>query len=230
MVPQPEPEAVRRGRVPPGHPPLWQTETMTTINNAWFDDAFAGNPVMAILRGFGPERTVELAELAWSLGIGLVEVPIQSETDVEALRQCVAAGAAKGHFVGAGTVLNARDVELARDAGAVFTVSPGFDPEVVRASFEAGLAPLPGVGSASEVQLAQTLGLTWLKAFPASVLTPAWFSAMRGPFPGARFVATGGIDARNAAEYLGAGAKVVGVGSALEDEAQLPLLARLSER
>ena len=201
---------------------------MTTIDNTWFDDAFSGNPVMAILRGFGPERTVELAELAWSLGIGLVEVPIQSDTDVEALRQCVAAGAAKGHFVGAGTVLNARDVERAREAGAVFTVSPGLSEEVVRASIEAGLAPLPGVATPSDVQSAQNLGLTWLKAFPASVLTPAWFKAIRGPFPGVRFVATGGIDARNAGDYLGAGAKVVGVGSALEDEAQLPLLAALS--
>jgi 2-keto-3-deoxy-6-phosphogluconate aldolase len=83
------------------------------------------------------------------------------------------------------------------------------------------------VATPSEVQAAAAAGLTHLKAFPASVLGPGWFRAMSGPFPGMRFVATGGIDAGNAGEYLRAGAITVGVGSALEDEQQLPLLAKL---
>jgi len=77
------------------------------------------------------------------------------------------------------------------------------------------------------VQAAMHLGLTWLKAFPASVLGTPWFRAMAGPFPDARFVATGGMDATNAGSFLEAGARVVAVGSALEDPAQLPRLAEL---
>ncbi|WP_259607261.1 MULTISPECIES: bifunctional 4-hydroxy-2-oxoglutarate aldolase/2-dehydro-3-deoxy-phosphogluconate aldolase [Microbacterium] len=115
-------------------------------------------------------------------------------------------------------------------AGAGFTVSPGLDLEVVRASHDAGLSGLPGVGTASEVQLARKAGLTWLKAFPASVLGSSWLHAMRGPFPEVRFVATGGMSAANATEYLDAGARVVAVGSALEDPAQLPRLAALLRR
>lgn len=197
------------------------------VSNAEFDALFAGRPLMALFRGLGEDRSLELARAAWDLGIDLVELPIQSEADVAALAAVAEAGRAEGRLVGAGTVLSARDVELAAGAGAAFTVSPGFDADVVRASVAAGLPPLPGVATATEVQAALGLGLTWMKAFPATVLGEAWFRAMAGPFPRARFVATGGIDASNARAYLAAGARTVAVGSALEDPAQLPALAAL---
>ncbi|CAO1654246.1 Bifunctional 4-hydroxy-2-oxoglutarate aldolase/2-dehydro-3-deoxy-phosphogluconate aldolase [Salinibacterium sp. NYA9b] len=200
---------------------------MAQISNESLDQLFEGQPLMAILRGFGVERSVALAQTAWKLGIDSVEVPIQSDEDVEALRAVVAAGKELGKSVGAGTVVTLEHVRQAADAGAAFTVSPGFDLDVVRASFEAGMPPLPGVASATEVQTAQAAGLTWVKAFPASLLGTSWFGAMRGPFPAMRFVATGGMDAGNAGEYLTAGAKVVAVGSALADETQLPRLAEL---
>ncbi|GHD81426.1 2-keto-3-deoxy-phosphogluconate aldolase [Salinibacterium amurskyense] len=200
---------------------------MAQISNASLDQLFDGQPLMAILRGFGVERSVALARTAWELGIDSVEVPIQSDEDVEALRAVVAAGKDLGKSVGAGTVVTLEHVRQAADAGAAFTVSPGFDLDVVRASFEAGMPPLPGVATATEVQTAQNAGLTWVKAFPASLLGTSWFGAMRGPFPAMRFVATGGMDAGNAGEYLNAGAKVVAVGSALADETQLPRLAEL---
>ncbi len=129
--------------------------------------------------------------------------------------------------VGAGTIVRSEQVDLVAGIGAAFTVSPGLDPEVVRASWAAGLPALPGVGTATDVQLAVKLGLTWLKAFPASVLTPAWFAAMRGPFPQVRFCATGGVDAVNASTFLDAGAQMVAVGSALADDRQLAALADL---
>lgn len=203
---------------------------MTTIDNAAFDTLLAGRPLMAIFRGLGVDRSLALARQAWALGIDVVELPIQSADDVEALAAVAEAGRAEGRIVGAGTVVSPRHVEQAVAAGAAFTVSPGFDEAVVRASFEASLPPLPGVATASEVQRAMSLGLTWLKAFPASLLGPAWFGAMAGPFPGARFVATGGMDASNAGEFLARGVRTVAVGSALEDPAQLPALAELLAR
>lgn len=198
-----------------------------SVSNAEFADIFAGNSLMAIFRGMGAERSLELAERAWSLGIGVVELPIQTDADLEALAVVAAAGRAAGRVVGAGTVVSTRHVELAASAGAAFTVSPGFDPLVSRVSAEAGLPPLQGVATASEIQAAMALGLTWLKAFPASVLGAEWFSAMTGPFPDARFVATGGMDASNAREFLDRGVRSVAVGSALEDPAQLSALAEL---
>jgi Entner-Doudoroff aldolase len=194
---------------------------------SWFDTAFDGRPLMAILRGFDPQRTVELACRAWDLGIEWVEVPIQSEDGVEALAAAVEAGRDRGMGVAAGTVTTRERVRRAADAGASFAVAPGLDPDVAAAGAEDGLPYLPGVATASEIQAAGRLGLRWLKVFPAAALGPQWIRMMLGPFPEARFVATGGADASNAKEFLDAGARVVGVGSALEDPAQLDRLAAL---
>ncbi|MHC5560718.1 bifunctional 4-hydroxy-2-oxoglutarate aldolase/2-dehydro-3-deoxy-phosphogluconate aldolase [Kocuria sp. U4B] len=192
-----------------------------------FDSTFARTSVMAILRGYTPERTVELATRAWELGIDCVEVPVQSASAVEALAATVAAGRDAGRLVGAGTVVSLQRLEQAAAAGAGFTVAPGLDLTVAQASVEAGLAHLPGVATASEIQLAADHGMRWVKAFPAVSLGTSWFHGMRGPFPEIRIVATGGISAHNASAYLAAGADVVAVGSALEDPAQLELLAAL---
>jgi 2-keto-3-deoxy-6-phosphogluconate aldolase len=89
---------------------------------------------------------------------------------------------------------------------------------------------LPGVMTPTEVQAGLATGLTYMKVFPASVVGPHWVTTLAGPFPAARFVATGGVDAHNAAAFLHAGAYAVGVGSALEDSDQLPLLAALTPR
>jgi 2-keto-3-deoxy-6-phosphogluconate aldolase len=83
------------------------------------------------------------------------------------------------------------------------------------------------VATASEVQRALTFGFLWLKVFPAAQLTPGWIKALLGPFPGLRFVATGGVDAHNAQEFIAAGARVVAVGSALADPDQVGLLSAL---
>lgn len=199
------------------------------IENEQFSEVFAAAPLMAILRGMGTERSLAVATTAWDLGIDVVELPIQTPEDVEALKAVTAAARERGKVVGAGTVVSVEHVRMALDAGAAFTVSPGFDLEVVRASSEAGMPPMPGVATPTEVQIALKSGLTWLKAFPASVLGASWLRAMHGPFPHARFVTTGGMDAANAGEFLRAGARVVAVGSALEDSSQLPKLAALLE-
>jgi len=198
-----------------------------TSDNSSFRQLFGDVPLMAILRGMGVERTLAVATTAWDLGITAVEVPVQTPTDVEALGVLAEAASSRGLQVGAGTVVTPEHVRQAKHAGAAFTVSPGLDVEIVRMSHEAGMPSLPGVATASEVQAAAKEGLTWLKAFPASLLGTGWFPAMRGPFPGIRFVATGGMDAESAPRFLDAGVRVVAVGSALEDPAQLPALATL---
>lgn len=195
-------------------------------SNDWFDREFAASPVMIIMRGLGIERSLELSALAWDIGVATVELPIQNPEDLEALKAVVALGAERGRTVGAGTVLNATHVAQAAEAGATYTVSPGLDVDVIRESLDAGLPTLPGVATASEVQAGMRLGLTWFKAFPAAALGPGWISAMHGPFPGAKFVATGGVNVTTAPSFLSAGARVVSLGSALNDES-LPALKAL---
>ncbi|GAA1981226.1 bifunctional 4-hydroxy-2-oxoglutarate aldolase/2-dehydro-3-deoxy-phosphogluconate aldolase [Microbacterium pumilum] len=195
-------------------------------SDEWFDEAFADERILVIARGLGVERSLQMAEQSWDLGVTMLELPIQSATDVEALANVAAAGRERGLVVGAGTILTPDQVLVARDAGAVYTVSPGADEAVIRASLDAGLPTLPGVATASDIQRCRGFGLHWLKAFPASVLGPEWISAMNGPFPEVRFVATGGVSAANARSFVDAGVRVVGLGSSLADPAQLEEIKR----
>jgi 2-dehydro-3-deoxyphosphogluconate aldolase/(4S)-4-hydroxy-2-oxoglutarate aldolase len=194
---------------------------------AYFDSAFARHRIMAILRGYDPARTVELCDRAWSIGIEVVEVPIQTPEAVKSLRAAVAAARERGLDVGGGTVVTTDQVAVAAEAGAAFTVAPGFDERIAAASLAHEMPHVPGVASASDIQSALRLGLRWLKAFPARELGAGWLAAMHGPFPDVRFLATGGMDATNAGEFLAAGARVVAVGSALSADGQLDRLAQL---
>jgi 2-dehydro-3-deoxyphosphogluconate aldolase/(4S)-4-hydroxy-2-oxoglutarate aldolase len=190
-----------------------------------FADAASRSPLLAILRGFSPEETVRLCEVAWAAGARLVEVPIQDPSAHDSLAAAVEAGLEHGRIVGAGTVTTLERLESARSLGARFTVAPGFDPEVAVASRDAGLPHLPGVATATEVQRAMALGFDWLKAFPAAQLGSGWIRAMHGPFPTAHFVATGGIERGNAAEFLAGGAELLAIGQAittLDDSWGLP--------
>jgi 2-dehydro-3-deoxyphosphogluconate aldolase/(4S)-4-hydroxy-2-oxoglutarate aldolase len=136
----------------------------------------------------------------------------------------VEAGRGRGFGVVAGTVVSPDAVRAAADAGAVLSVAPGLDPDVVAASADAGLPHVPGIATPSEVHRATQLGCRWLKAFPAVSLGPQWFSAIRGPFPQVRFVATGGLDPVNAPAFLDAGAAAVGLGSVGDDPSALAAL------
>jgi 2-dehydro-3-deoxyphosphogluconate aldolase / (4S)-4-hydroxy-2-oxoglutarate aldolase len=186
-----------------------------------FDEIFGGQRVMAILRGLPSDETVALATRLWDAGVTVLEVPIGTAEAVDSLRAAVTAAAGRGLRVGAGTVITPGQARAAADAGARYTVAPGLDLTVLAASLAAGLPHLPGVGTASEVQRAYAAGCRWLKAFPAKALGAAWISAMHGPFPEARFVATGGLKVGDAQPFLSAGASVVALGAALADPEQL---------
>lgn len=188
------------------------------------------SPVMAIFRNYEPSAAVAAAELAWDLGIAVVEVPVQSPEAMDSLEAVVRAGAERGKPVGAGTVTSVDQLHEAHRRGVAFTVAPGLDEDVVAASRAIDLPHLPGVSTPTEIQRALRLGLTWLKAFPASVLGTAWFTAMQGPFPQIRLVATGGIDADNAGDFLDAGARTVAVGSALAQPSRVERLSSLLAR
>ena len=107
--------------------------TTPSVTNADFDRILAGRPLMAIFRGLGTTRSLELARTAWDLGIEVVELPIQSDADVDALAAVVAAGREEGRLVGAGTVVSTRHVELAASIPPVATNrAPGNGPAIAR--------------------------------------------------------------------------------------------------
>lgn len=109
-----------------------------------------------------------------------------------------------GMLVGAGTVLTAEHVGRAVSAGAKFIVSPGFDPVVVDYCLERGIPVFPGCITPSEAAQAVKRGLDVLKFFPAEQAGGiAMIKAMAAPYTMVRFMPTGGINAKNLADYLG---------------------------
>lgn len=196
----------------------------------WFDQAFEGQATMVILRGFDPQRTVDLCIRAWDLGITQVEVPVQSPEAMSSLRAAISVARERGASLGAGTVTSLPQLHEVAAAGATFTVAPGLDEDIVKWSKDHGLPHLPGVCTPSEVQRALRLGATWMKVFPAHVLGTAWFRALRAPFPEVKMVATGGMTVETVPAYLDAGARVVALGTALQDEHQLAALSRVVRR
>jgi 2-dehydro-3-deoxyphosphogluconate aldolase/(4S)-4-hydroxy-2-oxoglutarate aldolase len=192
---------------------------------AYFDRGFHGRRAMVILRGFDVPTTLDLCHQAWDAGIHMVEIPLQTDESERALRAAATEAAAHGFEVGAGTIVSTELVDRAADAGAAFTVAPGTDLDVLRHSVGRGLPHLPGVGTATEVQTLDRLGVTWVKAFPADALGPNWVKGILGPFPNARIVATGGIDGDNAETFLAAGASAVSLGSSFATLSQERLRA-----
>jgi Entner-Doudoroff aldolase len=193
----------------------------------WFDEQFASTRVMVILRGL-EEHSLDYATRAWDAGATMLEIPIQTSRDVDALRQVAAAARERGLTVGAGTVTSVELVELARAAGAAYTVSPGTDDNVIRASHDADLPSLPGVATASEIQRCLRHGIRWMKAFPATSLGAPWLTSMHGPFPEVDFVATGGITPSNSEDFLAAGARAVGLSLSPARPEQWARLAQLA--
>ncbi|KQQ08261.1 bifunctional 4-hydroxy-2-oxoglutarate aldolase/2-dehydro-3-deoxy-phosphogluconate aldolase [Rathayibacter sp. Leaf296] len=191
------------------------------------DAFFGGRRVMAVLRNRTVADTVALTGVALDLGVSLIEVPLQTPDAIPSLEAALRTAAERGVGVGAGTITTVEQVDLCAGLGVAYTVAPGLDAAVVRRSVELGIPHLAGVATASEIQRAVGLGCTWVKVFPASALGTDWFGAMRGPFPGVRLFASGGLSARSAPGFLAAGAAGVALGSALEDPAEVDALARL---
>ena len=192
------------------------------------DGIFGGHRVMVILRGMpSPGAAVDAAHRAWDAGVELVEVPIGQPGDTANLAAVVDAGRGRGKVVGAGTIIAANRVQDAHAAGARYTVAPGFDLSVMMQSQAVGMPHLPGVATPSEVQQAWSAGCRWVKVFPASTFGQTWFSAIRGPFPDVKYLATGGVSLEAAPSYIDAGASIVAFGASAVTTQRINALASL---
>jgi 2-dehydro-3-deoxyphosphogluconate aldolase/(4S)-4-hydroxy-2-oxoglutarate aldolase len=163
-------------------------------------------PVVAI------GKSAMAAELAASLiagGLPIAEVTLRTPESLEAL---AIMASNKDLVVGVGSLRSGEDLKKAIDAGAQFAVSAGFSPSVASEAHKQGIQYFPGVSTPTEILQAISEGFTTLKFFPAETLGGVKaLTAIAAPFPGIRFVPTGGISAANASDYLSL-ASVVAVG------------------
>lgn len=141
--------------------------------------------------------------------------------------EVIAAAVAGEHdaLVGAGTVTDARTAEVAIAAGARFLVTPGLSEGAAEVARDAGVPILLGALSPTEVMRAVELGAAAVKVFPAALVGPGYLRDLRGPFPGVPFVPSGGLDAGNAREWMGAGALAVTAGSSVVSAADIEAAA-----
>ena len=163
------------------------------------------------IEGFGVVPVVVLndakdaAPLAKALcegGLPCAEVTFRTEAAEESIR--IMATEFPEMVIGAGTVLTIDQVDRAVGAGAKFIVSPGFDPEIVDYCISKNIPVLPGCITPSEVTQAVKRGLEVVKFFPAEQFGGvATLKALAAPFTSVRFMPTGGISAKNLADYLG---------------------------
>lgn len=149
-------------------------------------------------------------------GISIVELTLTIADAERHLATAARASADTGTRVGAGTVLTREQATRAVDAGAQFLVTPGIGGDaaaIVEIGHVADAAVVLGAFTASEVLTAMQLGADAVKIFPAHLAGPGHFSDLRGPFPDARLVASGGVSADNAKAFLDAGAMAVSAGT-----------------
>lgn len=133
-------------------------------------------------------------------GVSCVEITYRTTCAEEAIAR---ASRIPGLIVGAGTVLDAGQARAAAQAGARFAVAPGLSEPVVAAAHEIGLPFFPGVATPSELDRARGLGCRVVKVFPVSSLGgPAFLRSVAAPYPGMRFIPTGGINDRTIGQYL----------------------------
>ncbi|MFJ8624700.1 bifunctional 4-hydroxy-2-oxoglutarate aldolase/2-dehydro-3-deoxy-phosphogluconate aldolase [Kitasatospora sp. NPDC093550] len=118
-----------------------------------------------------------------------------------------------GYRVGVGTVLTADQAERGVAVGASFLVTPGCRPEVAQAAQAAGVPVVLGALTPTEVAHAVDLGAAAVKIFPSRAFGPGYFKDLRGPYPDVPLVASGGVNAGNAAEFLEQGALAVCAGT-----------------
>ena len=157
-------------------------------------------PVIPVLVLEGGEDWAALAETFVAAGLPVLEVTLRTEGALDAVRQM---SEVPGAIVGAGTVVNQRQLDEAVGAGAQFIVSPGLTEPLCRAVQRSGAAYLPGVATAGDIMRGLDLGLDRFKFFPAAASGGiAALMALSGPFGSIRFCPTGGIRPDNAAEWL----------------------------
>ena len=157
-------------------------------------------PVIPVLIIDDVAHACPLAEALVAGGLPALEVTLRTPVALEAIREMAKV---EGAVVGAGTVLNERDLEASVQAGARFIVSPALTEPLSKRAVASGIPFLPGIATAGDIMRGLDVGLTRFKFFPAVAAggIPA-LKALASPFPRCRFCPTGGITQENAAEWL----------------------------
>lgn len=158
-------------------------------------------PVVPVVVIEDASKAVPLAKALVAGGLPIIEVTMRTAAAPDAI--AAIASEVPDAMVGAGTVLSGEQAATIAAAGARFIVSPGLHDDVVACANRLELPVIPGVATATEAQHAWNLGLRILKFFPAGQAGgPAMLRALSAVFRDVVFMPTGGVSAKNLADYL----------------------------
>jgi 2-dehydro-3-deoxyphosphogluconate aldolase/(4S)-4-hydroxy-2-oxoglutarate aldolase len=176
--------------------------------------AIADSGVIAVIRAPSKDLLVDIAQALLAGGVPGIEVTMSTPNAIAGIEmlarkfgdQCV---------VGVGTVLDADTARDAIAAGAQFVVSPVFDEKIVENTRRLDKISIPGCYTPTEIMRAWNAGADVMKVFPSTALGPTYFKDLLAPLPQLKLTPTGGVDLKNAGEWIKAGAVFLGAGSAL---------------
>jgi 2-dehydro-3-deoxyphosphogluconate aldolase/(4S)-4-hydroxy-2-oxoglutarate aldolase len=176
--------------------------------------------IVAIVRGLAPEYLVRLGHAFEEGGIGLMEVTYNQRDPASWKDTANAIEAVEKEFgdrllVGAGTVITPEQVRLTYEAGGHYLVTPTTQPEIIRMGKALGLGLYPGALTPTEILTAYEAGADAVKVFPVSTLGPGYIKAVKAPLSHIPLMAVGGVNEKNAADFMKAGCVGLGVGGNL---------------
>ena len=162
------------------------------------DEIMSLAPVIPVLIIEDVAHAVPLGRALVAGGLSVLEITMRTPVASECIERM--AGEVEGAVVGAGTVLTPAMRQAVADLGGQFAVSPG----LIGGETDEGPVPLlPGIATATELMAGLALGFTRFKLFPANVVGGVdALKAFASPFQQAKFCPTGGVSAKNAADYL----------------------------
>lgn len=178
--------------------------------------------LIVICRGVYGDTLCKTMEALYKGGIRLAEVTFdQKSKDYTETLDAITMLAK--HFrgrmaIGAGTVINTEQVELAHQAGAAYIISPNVKEAVIRKTKELGMLSIPGALSPTEVLNAHEYGADYVKLFPAARMGASYIRDLMGPISHVKFIATAGITEENIAEFASIGCTGYGISGRLLDK------------
>ncbi|HEY1203648.1 MAG: bifunctional 4-hydroxy-2-oxoglutarate aldolase/2-dehydro-3-deoxy-phosphogluconate aldolase [Bryobacteraceae bacterium] len=170
--------------------------------------------IIPAVRVYSESEALFAAEAICSSGIPIVELTMTIPGAVGVIAQLMRYRT--DIIVGAGTISDVETACRCLDAGAGFLTTPGLDLEIVEFALKRGVVVLPGALTPSEVMAAWKAGSDFVKVFPCSqVGGPEYIRALKAPFPQIPLIASGGVNQKNAADFIRAGAVALGIGQHL---------------
>lgn len=171
--------------------------------------------IIPVVRAASVDDAIRAVDAICAGGISIIEITMTVPNATNVIRQ-VAREYGDKVVLGAGTVTTPEQANLCLAVGAAFLVSPGLSLSVISVAQASGKLAIPGALTPTELMTAQDAGASLIKIFPCGNVGGAkYLKALKGPFPNANLIPTGGVSVENAAEFIAAGAFALGVGGEL---------------